>query len=262
MYVFYALSALPLWLTALLTLGITTLVAASAPLLLRRTVGFERLVLNNEIAGFQYSTLGTSYAVLLALAVVAVWDDYREAQRVVEREASAWMNLYRLAEAVPEPGRTAAHDALRVYAHALVDDEWPAMARGAESPEAAAAMHGVRRALLSLDINDARTATIYDHLLDRMIELTEGRRSRLDMSHGSLPPLIDTVLVVGAVLTISFTLFFAGKDVWMQACMTGMLCLMVMLVLFASIELNYPFAGGINIPPTAMESMLAQVPPP
>ena len=73
---------------------VATCLAALAPLVIRRAVGFERLVVNNEIAGFQYSTLGTSYAVLLALAVVAVWGDFRDAQRMVDIEASSWVNMF------------------------------------------------------------------------------------------------------------------------------------------------------------------------
>ena len=146
MLVFYALSGLPLWTTAILLLGVSTCLAALAPLLIRRAVGFERLVVNNEIAGFQYSTLGTSYAVLLALAVVAVWGDYRDAQRLVDLEASSWGNMYKLAEALPEPGRTNVRTALRDYIRALIDDEWPAMQQGLESERAAESLQALRTA--------------------------------------------------------------------------------------------------------------------
>jgi hypothetical protein len=255
-HLFHALSGLPLWATALLLLVASTCLAALAPFLIRRTVGFERLVVNNEVAGFQYSTLGTSYAVLLALAVVAVWDDFRDAQRLVDGEASAWINLHHLAAAMPEPNRTAARGALHAYALALINEEWPAMARGRESAAATRAMDEVRGALLTMPVADARGAVLYDHLLDRVVELSEGRRSRLDMVRGSLPPLIDMVLVAGAAITVAFTLFFAGRDVRLQGVMTGLLCLMIMLVLFAAIELNYPFSGGVHVVPEPIEQVL------
>jgi hypothetical protein len=259
MYIFHALSGLPLWTTAILLLIVSTCLAALAPLAIRRAVGFERLVVNNEIAGFQYSTLGTSYAVLLALAVVAVWGDFRDAQRLVDAEASSWGNLYILTDALPEPSRTDARTALRSYVRALIDDEWPLMQEGRESELAAQALQHVRKAMLEVQFGDPRTATVYDHMLDRLIELTEGRRSRLDMLPGSLPPLIDMVLVVGAMITIGFTLFFAGKAVRIQALMTGMLCLMINLVLFAAIELNYPFAGGVRVMALPFEEVMRRV---
>ena len=259
MYVFNALSGLPLWTTAFLLLVVITGLAALAPLVLRRAVGFERLVVNNEIAGFQYSTLGTSYAVLLALALVAVWGDFRDAQRLVDGEASSWLNIYTLGQALPEPDRETVRAALRAYVDALIGEEWPAMQLGQDSDLATRALEHVRATLLGVQVSDLRMATAYDHMLDRLIELSEGRRARLDMLPGSLPPLIDTVLVAGAVIAIGFTLFFAGRDVRMQALMTGLMCLMINLVLFAAIELNYPFAGGVRVSPEPIEQVLRRV---
>jgi hypothetical protein len=256
MYVFGALSDLPLWQTAILLLGVSTSLAVLAPFLVRRAVAFERLVLNNEIAGFQYSTLGTCYAVLLAMAVVAVWGDFRDAQRLVDLEASSWGNIYELAASLPEPERGEVQGALRDYLDELVADEWPAMREGHGSLRAAASLQALRGTILAVPVADARAATVYNHMLDRLIQLAEGRRSRLDMLPGSLPPLIDVVLVVGAVITISFTLFFAGKDLRTQSLMTGMLALMINLVLLAAIELNYPFAGGVRVDPAPIEDAL------
>ena len=38
--------------------------------------------------------------------------------------------------------------------------------------------------------------------------------------------------------------------------MTSMLCFMIMLVLFAAIELNFPFAGGIHVAPDPFVQVL------
>ena len=128
------------------------------------------------------------------------------------------------------------------------------MQQGRESQRAAESLWHLRTALLQVQVTDARVATMYDHMLDRLIELSEGRRSRIDMLPGSLPPLIDLVLVAGAVITIG-TLFFAGH-VRIQALMTGMLGLMINLVLLAAIELNYPFAGGVRVSSQPIEDVL------
>ena len=80
-------------------------------------------------------------------AVVAVWGDYRDAQRLVDLEASSWGNVYKLAEALPEPGRTNVQAALRDYIRALIDDEWPAMQQGLESERAAEALQALRTAM-------------------------------------------------------------------------------------------------------------------
>ena len=54
-----------------------------AQLLVRRWVGVETLVKNNEIAGFKFATVGVIYAVLLAFSVIAVWDKFSNAENAV-----------------------------------------------------------------------------------------------------------------------------------------------------------------------------------
>ena len=44
---------------------------------------------NNDVAGFIYAALGVIYAVLLALVVIAVWEEFGRARVTVESEANA-----------------------------------------------------------------------------------------------------------------------------------------------------------------------------
>lgn len=260
-YPFHAIATLPLWVTAVLMLCVSTLLAALGPWIVRRGLGFERLVVNNEVAGFQYATLGTIYAILQGLAAVAVWGDYSDARGFVEAEAAALINIDRLADGVPEPGRNAVRVALRDYAASLIDHEWPAMTEGLMARQSQEALRALGTALLSIDVRDARGAVIYDHMLSETETVLLYRRERLDLLEGSLPPLVGLVLSSGAVITIAFTLFFAGRNVVSQSAMTGLLCLMVMLVLFVTVELNYPFAGGIRVDPEPFHRMLTWVGP-
>jgi hypothetical protein len=65
------LTTQPLWIAAIL-LGFVTLLAMSAPVLIRRHVELARLRINNEVAGFKFATVGVLYAVLLAFAVIEI----------------------------------------------------------------------------------------------------------------------------------------------------------------------------------------------
>ena len=73
-----SLTTQPLWLSAALLIGATTLLAMAAPVLVRRRVNTERLRINNEVAGFTFATVGVLYAVLLAFAVIVVWEKFSE----------------------------------------------------------------------------------------------------------------------------------------------------------------------------------------
>src|SRR5689334_11035300 len=83
------LTFLPLWLAATLLVGVLTLLAMGGPALIRRRLSLERLRANNEVAGFKFATVGVLYAVLLAFAVIVVWEKFGDAESHVADEAGA-----------------------------------------------------------------------------------------------------------------------------------------------------------------------------
>ena len=52
------------------------------PVLLRRWSSYERLSSNNEIAGFKFATVGVIYSVLVAFAVIVVWEKFNDADLI------------------------------------------------------------------------------------------------------------------------------------------------------------------------------------
>jgi hypothetical protein len=90
------LSTLPLWVSCLLLVVLPTFLAMSGPVLIRRRVALERLTTNNEIAGFKFATVGVIYAVLLAFAVIVVWERFADGEAAVLQEAGAAATFYRL----------------------------------------------------------------------------------------------------------------------------------------------------------------------
>ncbi len=73
------LTTLPLWLSGILVIGPPTLIAMAGPVIIRRYVKLSRLRTNNEIAGFKFATVGVIYAVLLAFAIIIVWEKFNDA---------------------------------------------------------------------------------------------------------------------------------------------------------------------------------------
>ena len=66
-------TTMPLWLSALLVVGVPTAIAMFGPYFVRRLVPLKTLSTNNEVAGFKFAVVGVLYAVLLAFAVIVVW---------------------------------------------------------------------------------------------------------------------------------------------------------------------------------------------
>ena len=69
-----------------LVVGGACLAAVVGLVLVQRLVPVTTRKEHNDVAGFIYAALGVIYAVLLALVVIAVWEEYGRARVTVEGE--------------------------------------------------------------------------------------------------------------------------------------------------------------------------------
>ncbi|WP_336487595.1 DUF4239 domain-containing protein [Methylobacterium nigriterrae] len=250
------LTNLPLWLSGLLLVGLPTLIAMFGPILIRRQVSFAKLRTNNEVAGFKFATVGVLYAVLLAFAVVVVWEKFSEAERKVAQEAGALAALYRLGDGVPAAARKALRDSLTRYIRSTIEEDWPAMERGGASAAARQALDDVYAATLSIEPGDARGGIFLAEILDQLDTVTQARRDRLIMASGTVPSILWLVLVSGAALTVGFTFFFAAENLRVQTIMTGMLSILIFSGLLVIVAIDHPFAGTVRVPPEPLHAVL------
>jgi Protein of unknown function (DUF4239) len=87
----------------------------------------ERLATNNEVAGFEFAAVAVLYAVLLAFAVIVVWERFSDAESNVAKGAGAAATIYRLSQGISgEPG-IALRAELTNYLKVTISDDWPAM---------------------------------------------------------------------------------------------------------------------------------------
>ena len=250
------LTTQPLWLSAFLLIGATTLLAMLAPVLVRRRVPTERLRINNEVAGFTFAIVGVLYAVLLAFAVIVVWEKFNEAEHVGAQEAGAAATLYRLANGIGgDPGK-ALRDSLTGYLRAAVEEDWPAMEQSRSSHKATRALDATYTALLTFTPSDGRATALLNEALRQLDSMTEARHTRIVLASGAVPSVLWVVLYAGAVATIGYTLFFGTENVRVQALMTGILSLLIFSALLVIVAVDHPYAGAVRLQPEALLAVL------
>ena len=159
------LTTSPTWVAALLLVGVLTLAAMAGPILVRRRWALERLKTNNEVAGFKFATVGVLYAVLLAFAVIVVWEKFTEADDRVAAEAGAAATIYRLADGMGGVPGAELRAAITAYLRGAVDEDWAAMERGGASRAATAALDAVYATLLRFEPADARGEVVMAEVL-------------------------------------------------------------------------------------------------
>jgi hypothetical protein len=250
------LSSLPLWLSTLLVIVLPTLVAMAGPVFIRRKFGLERLAANNEIAGFQFATVGVIYAVLIAFATIVVWQRFNDAEAAVLQEAGAAVTIYRLA-AGPEPEIAATRDALNKYLKLVVDKDWRQMAVGEESEEANSALNALYATATRISKKGLLSGAITEEIFDQLDSITQARRVRLHLAAGIVPDILWAVLFAGAMLTIGFTFLFGAESLSAQVVMTGILSVMVLMGLLVIVSVDHPFTGPVHVDTEPLDNALA-----
>lgn len=202
---------------------------------------------HNDVIGWQLSILGTTYAVILGFMLYAVWTSFGEAELNVDLEANAVVDIHRLADALPEPQRTELRTLARSYTDAVINQEWPQMAKG-EVPERSTAINEEMwktvisvKAALPMEVN-AQT-----HAMAELSSLGQHRLTRILQSTTQLPNVLWCVLVVGGSLTIVSACTLGAGSVKLQALQVFFFSLLISLSLVAISDIHRPFHGLIHV---------------
>ncbi len=203
---------------------------------------------HNDVAGFTIAVVGVIYAVLLAFIAVAVWENFRRADGLVQTEADLVGDLYRDTVGLDSALAPELRNYLYVYAETVVQDEWPAMADG--RIEDAAGWQLLDQFHLKLatftPTNETQQGIVANmrSLLDRLYDV---RRGRFHASSAELPPILWWNLLAGAFFTITFSYLFGVPNFRMHLVMVGMLSASIGLVLALIVVLDHPFRGPNHV---------------
>jgi hypothetical protein len=228
--------------------------------LVQRLVPAQKRQEHNDVAGFLYAVIGVVYAVLLALLVIAVWEQFQKANETVESEANATAEIAWLAHRLPEPEHHVLQEDARAYAQEVVDEEWPLMEQGIEGvqsfPEGWDLIDDIRATLQEVEPSTEAEQALYAEGLDQIERLNDARRMRLVQAEEGIPGVLWAVLVFGGVVVVGFTYLFGLANSWAHRLMVMSLTAVIALALFTIVAMEHPFSGGARVDPGAFEQIL------
>lgn len=241
--------------------------AVGGLVLVQRLVPIERRLAHNDVAGFIYAALGVIYAVLLALVVITVWEEYQGASETVEQEANSVAEIFWLGYELPEPEGSHIQELARSYAEEVVHKEWPLMAQGkqptleqeAGTPAGWDLIDDIRASLHGFEPRTRAEEQLYSEGLDQVGRLGDARRTRLIASEEGVPGILWSVLIFGGIAAVGFTYLFGLESTWAHRLMVVTLAAVIGLVLFTIGALGHPFEGGARIGPGFFELVLERI---
>ena len=238
---------------------VAVMVAVGGLILVQRLVPSTLRQQHNDVAGFIYAVVGIVYAVLLALVVIAAWEEHEMAKATVDREANELAEIFWLAHRLPETEGRQLQELARSYARVVVDEEWPLMSReGRASPRAWGLLDDMRLEVQELEVVTQADQVLYAQGLELVHDLADARRMRLVEADEGIPAVLWIVLIVGALVTVGFTYLFGLENTRAHRLMVAALAGIIALALFSVGALEYPFSGGARVGPGAFELVLAR----
>lgn len=248
--------SLPTWVTLPIVVFGVACLAVWCSWMVRKRHPVEVLVENNEIAGFKFGVVGVLYAVMLGMAVVAVWEDYKDAGTNTAQEASLVGDLYRDAGGLNPVSAVPIRRQLLDYAKNVVNKEWDLLAVAERDPDTQQSFEELFALTLKVEPSNAREQIVLAEFFSGLNKLADARRQRLFDARETMPGILWLTLIVGGSITISFTFFFGNRNWAFHRLMTGMLAGLIAMLVFVIHEIDHPFSGSARLEPLAMQHVV------
>ena len=199
------------------------------------------------------------FGLLLAFVIVIEYQNFGNAQDNVSTEADAFAAIVRDSDAFPTAASERVRSAVGIYVRAVVDDEWPRMRDGSDSPGASRALTGVFHALQATEPTSPSATAFYDDSVRQLNSALDARRGRIADASGGLSWLIAALVLVGSIVILSYTTLVGSKSFWFHAIGAGAIAIVVAFSLVVLVDLSLPFSGDLAVDPSPFKTgVLAQ----
>jgi hypothetical protein len=250
-----------LWLMAAIV-AVAATVAVGLMYTVRRRSSVDHFFIEVERGAGIFAFLGTAFAVLLAFVVLEAFASFNDAKTGGEEEAITVVQISRTAEFFPAAQREPLEGALICYGRAVIHDEWPAMKEGDRSPVVQDWVNSLGDGLHSLQPETKSQEAAFLQLLDQEDQRSEARRARLSEANRALPAPVWFILILGALVTVGFALFFADRreHFIVQGSLIATIAALVVAGLMLIWFLDHPYENRSgSIKPDEMERQLVIV---
>jgi len=200
-----------------------------------KPVAFEE---NQALLDATLNIVGTLVSILLGLLVAASLSNYQTLEANTDAEASSISEMCRLAFGLPIEPRSKLITLCLQYCNEVVDDEWPAMAKGLASEKVTDTYHDILALIVTFKPSDNGETNVQSALITAMQEVGNYRRQRILWLHNNWNRNLLPVLILCSVIVLMFSyLYFKRGNLMLHSFLTcfvaaalgtniGLVCLM------------------------------------
>lgn len=201
----------------------------------------------DRVLGYAIAAYGVFYGILLALVAVSVYENFMSVDDAVLGETSAIAALFRDATGYPEPFAGQLQDAIRGYTQGVITLDWPQQAAGVVPREDDERLAAVQQLLFSFEPITTGAQALHTNTVEAFNDLVAARRTRIDLTDLSLPPLLWFVIGVGAVLNAVLLALIEVRRLPVHLFMSGIIAVFVGLLIFVTADMDHPYEGAVSV---------------
>jgi hypothetical protein len=203
--------------------------------------------------------IGLLFSIVLAFVISSVLVDYDHARSEAQREANAIGAIYGFAWGIPEPAQSTWKRDARHYAALVIDQDWPLMHHQQASENAWTALTTLRNDIYAFPAANDREQSLQDKAMDKVQEIYDARRTRVDLVNAGIPDFLWYTLVGGAVLVVLFPLLTKPHLTGRLLIAVGIQGAVIAGALHLVIVLNHPYSGTYRVEPNAFQILVGRL---
>jgi hypothetical protein len=212
----------------------------------------HQLEANTDLSASVYQVLGTVYAILLTFTLWGVWQKFNDANKSVQQEAYALMDLVHNVEASSEWKNINVRAAALAYAQNVVAKEWKMFGKmSAKSINLNEKKHPITSELVkevqSISPKDDREIAIFSLTLSLLMAWLDARRTRILIARGNSAKALWPLLISGALVLFAFHGLFVAKTLGIWISLLFGFSLVIGLTFYLIFALDSPFEGSLSI---------------
>jgi hypothetical protein len=249
---------LPVWLWSTLFIIITLAFATLFNNLIDKLKLTKTLQHEVQLSTAVMQLAGTIFAVLLALIVVSVFEQYSKVESVMFEEATYAGNIFRDTFVIDKKNAEEIRQKIYKYLQLVINSELPAQKKGVDEIKKVKVLGNQEiEDILNIIAKLNQTPIIQGEMLNQANELLKYRRIRIGFTTEShLPKTIWITLIIGAlILTINLSLIQSEQRFHMNIfCYIYILSIDLMLILI--IAYDRPFCGELSVSTASYQQVM------
>ncbi|MGC0417476.1 DUF4239 domain-containing protein [Embleya sp. AB8] len=209
-----------------------------------------------DVLEYMTMMIGVVYAIVLGLAIAAVWEGRAAAEDEVRHEAQALHEVSERVRIYPAPVRDQIRADINAYVKYVVKDEWNYMAdHGELSDRGTKLFQTVRNGVTDYAPQGDQEMQMYQPLMDQIAIADDARQARGEQAGASMPGLVWFGLLVGAVVTVGMIFTLQIRRSAPELIVAGLFSSLIAFLLFLIWDLDAPFGQGMTAASDAFSSL-------